>query len=317
MTKLSIIIPVYNTAPYLSECLDSILGQKVDSIEIICVDDGSEDDSLEVLKRYKEIKIIQTVNQGSGIARNTALAAAKGDYIIFVDSDDWLAADALETILTAAAKFEPDVLIYGGLTYANGRLRQGSYSVNKIPDKYYKRVFNKKDFKKDIFKFPSTAWTKLYKREFLIKNGIRFQEIRVGQDQIFFIKTMLFAEAVTVLDKNLYCYRKRRPGAVTSAKKKTDFSPIYVFREVEKVVENYEYKYYILNRYFKKAVFRLPKMREDLKDAYLSEFSKLLVYLKQKYPSCWQGNFSPARNSTYAGLKFKYILASIIHCLKN
>ncbi len=311
MTKLSIIIPVYNTAQYLPDCLKSILEQKCDDIEIICVDDGSTDNSPDILKCYNQIKIIHTSNYGSGVARNTALAAAKGDYILFVDSDDRLAPDSLKILLKTAAESEPDILIFGGLTCVNGRLRKGNYSVNKIPLKY--RLTPREDFKKEIFKFPSTVWTKMYKRAFLSANNIRFQEIRVGQDQIFFVKTMLLASSVQVLNKNLYYYRKKRPGSVTSMKKKTDFSPLYVFREVEKFIENHENKYYILNRYFKKAAFWLPKMQTDLKDKYFEEYLKLLNELKYKYPLAWWSYFCPQRNSSYLGLKIKYFLA----CLKS
>lgn len=310
MTKLSVIIPVYNTAKYLPKCLESILAQNFQDIEIICVDDGSTDNSLQILQEYSnKIKIIQQTNSGSGAARNAALSQAKGEYILFVDSDDWLLPQACQKIIDTALKTKAEVVIFGGLTYSKNKLRKGSYSFNKIPGKYYNNCFNKHAFNDDIFKFPSTAWTKLYKKDFLIKNNIKFQEIFVGQDQIFFIKTMLLACSIYVLPENLYCYRKKRPGSVTSVKKKSTFSPIEVFWAVDEFLQDYDYQ--ILNRYFLKATFWLPKMQDDLKDSYYKQYADILDYLKSKNKKAWWNFFHANKDSSYSSLKIRHALCLI------
>ena len=241
MTKLSIIIPIYNVEKYIPQCLDSILNQSFKDLEVICVNDGSSDDSLSVLQSYKakddRVLIIDKKNEGSGVARNTALAIAKGDYVYFVDGDDWLEDGALEKIVAKAEELNTDILIFSGLSYYNGKGQNGAYSKNKLPQKYFDKVFSSNDIKKDIFKFPSTAWTKLYKRDFLIRNNIKFQNIKVGQDQLPFFHSMIKAERIAILPENLYCYRKNRKGAVTSAKKKKNFSPIYVFYGIEEMLK--------------------------------------------------------------------------------
>lgn len=308
MTKLSVIIPVYNTAKYLSKCLDSLFMQNFSDFEVICVDDGSIDNSLEVLARYKDVTVLKQNHKGSGVARNLGLQQAKGEYVLFVDSDDWLVDGAFEKLVHAVENLNSDILIFGGKIYSKGKLRRGSYSVNKIPKKYLNRIFNKNEFKNEIFKFPSTAWTKLYKRNFLIKNNIRFQEIFVGQDQLFFIDSMLKSERIAVLEEDLYCYWKRRPGSVTTNKKKNNFSPVYVFRAVEKVIRDYEYRDVILNRYFLKATFWLPKMREDLKGEYYKEYCGLLKYVKENYPHMWWSKLSVNYNESYLFLKIKCCL---------
>ena len=315
MTKLSIVIPVYNTEKYLKKCLDSIFSQTFKDFEVICVDDGSTDNSLEVLKQFPLVRIIKKQNKGSGAARNIALACTKGEYVLFVDSDDWLVDCAFEKLIRSVETFNTDILIFGAFTYSNGKLRSGSYGVKKIPKKYLHKVFNKSDFKDEIFKFPSTAWTKLYKRNFLINNNINFQNIRVGQDQIFFVKSMLQANAIAVLNKNLYCYRKKRPGSVTSVKKKTTFSPVDVFWEVERYLDtcSYKYKRSVLNKYFLKATFWLPKMREDLKNAYYIKYINILKYLKDKYPNKWYRYFAPELHDSY--MKLKLLCAAC--CLKK
>jgi len=311
MIKLSVIIPVYNTGKYLQKCLESIFSQSFQDFEVICVDDGSTDNSAEILNKFPKVTVFHTENCGSGVARNLALDSAKGEYVLFVDSDDWLVENAFEKLFSFPANF--DVLIFGGLTFSKGRLRKGNYSINKIPKKYLNHPFNKNDFQKDIFKFPSTAWTKLYKRDFLVNNNIRFQKTRTGQDQVFFLKSVLEASSICVLGENLYCYRKRRPGSVTSIRKKTDFSPVEVFYEAEKIFGHGEYKDVILNKYFLKATFRLPKMQESLKSDYFERYLTILNHVKEVYPDFWWKYFNPNLHDSYIKLKIKHALCKLIY----
>lgn len=306
MIKFSIIIPVYNTAKYLEKCITSLLSQNFKNFEIICIDDGSEDNSIEILKQYQNLKILKEKNSGSGFARNRGLEIAKGEYILFVDSDDWADKKYLDKI-NDSLKNNPDILIFGALTYDDGILRKGSYSINKIPKKYFNKSFNKNDFQNEIFKFPPTAWTKAYKKEFLIKNDIKFQHIKIGQDQIFFIKSMLLADKINILNENIYCYQKKRKGSVTSVKEKTDFSPVNVFFEVQKFTN----ERIILDKYFLKAAFWLSKMRKDLKKEYFFEFKKVLNYMKENYKKDYYPFFHPECFDSYCLLKLKYITAII------
>lgn len=309
MTKLSIIIPVYNIEPYITNCLNSILNQPFKDFEIICVNDGSTDNSLAELKKCRDerLVIIDKKNEGSGVARNTALAAACGEYIFFVDGDDWLEENSLQKIIEEADRLNTDILIFGGLSYYEGNGKNGGYSANKLPKKYMNKVFSAEDIKKDIFKFPSTAWTKLYRREFLQKNNIKFQEIKVGQDQLPYFHSMITAEKIALLPENLYCYRKNRKGAVTATKKKKNFSPIYVFYAIEDILQKTnklkDYEYIFVKRYFSKATSWLGKFREDLKEEYFVEYSKLLKHVQSQYGL--YKNFHPTVKDGYWMLKFK------------
>ena len=177
MPKLSIIIPVYNIEKYISNCLNSILSQSFQDFEVICVNDGSTDNSLLELQKYRNderVIIIDKKNEGSGVARNSALAIARGEYVFFVDGDDWIEENSLQKMVDEADRLKTDILVFGGLSYYEDKGQNGGYSANKLPKKYLNKVFNAKDIRKDIFKFPSTAWTKLYRREFLQKNDITF-----------------------------------------------------------------------------------------------------------------------------------------------
>ena len=166
MTKVSVIMPVYNVEKYLPQCIESVLAQSLNDIEIICVNDGSTDDSLKVLQEFKardnRIVIIDKANEGSGIARNTALAIAKGEYVYFVDSDDWLDnAGVLEKLYNKASTDDLDILIFGGLSCYEKDCQivksKGGYSLKNLDKKYFNKVFSAKDIKKEVFKFPSTA----------------------------------------------------------------------------------------------------------------------------------------------------------------
>ena len=317
MTKLSIIIPIYNVGDYISECLDSILTQSFKDYEVICVNDGSTDNSLEVLNDYKKrderIVILDKANEGSGIARNCGLGIARGEYVFFVDSDDMLVSGALKLIVDAADAKQTDILIFGAYSYYNGKKKLGGYSADKLPKKYLNKIFCSKDVVNRIFKFPSTAWTKLYRRDFLIKNNIKFQDIRAGQDQLLFFHSMIKAKRIALLPKNLYCYRKNRQGAVTANKKKQNYSPIYVFSAIEKLLKDEgvfeEYKWIFINGYFSKATSWLGKFRDDIKEGYFKEYIKLLDHIRTEYPFGWWMNFSPDINDSYCKLKVKQFVA--------
>lgn len=311
MLKLSIIIPVYNIGKYISNCLESILKQQFQDFEIICVNDGSDDNSLEILQSFKikdeRVIIIDKSNEGSGVARNTALAIAKGEYVFFVDGDDWLEENSLEKMISEADRLKTDILIFGGLSCYEDKKQPGGYSADKLPKKYLNKTFSAKDIKKDIFKFPSTAWTKLYRREFLLKNDIKFQLIKVGQDQLPFFHSMITAERIALLPENLYCYRKNRQGAVTAVKKKKNFSPIYVFYEIEDILKKLgkvdEYKNIFVKKYFSKATSWLGKFQDDLKIEYFDEYIKLLNHIQNEYKM--YKNFYPNIKDNYWVLKLK------------
>lgn len=345
MVKLSIIIPVFNIEKYLSKCLESILNQPFKDFEIICVNDGSSDGSLGILQKYKQkderVVIIDKANEGSGVARNTALAIARGEYVFFVDGDDWLEGNSISRMIAEADRLDTDILIFGGLSCyelpsprplgereefvreqdeltnsgegTKYQKQSGGYSVDKLPKKYLNKIFSAEEIKKDVFKFPSTAWTKLYKREFLVKNDIKFQLIKVGQDQLPFFHSMITAQRIALLPENLYCYRKNRKGAVTAVKKKKNFSPIYVFYGVEEILKKLDkiddYKGIFVKRYFKKATSWLGKFQDDLKADYFEEYSKLLNHVQKEYGL--YKNFHPSIKDGYWMLKLKMFLAKV------
>lgn len=207
MTEFSIIIPVYNTEKYLKECLESILSQSYANFEIICVNDYSDDNSLSILKEYAKldgrIKIINNETQrGAGVSRNIAINRSVGEYIAFVDSDDYIDKDLL-FLCNEKIKKETEVVIFGAKTLNEKTkcTRCGQYSSREFPNRF---------FKNKLFSYHTISYNKIYKKEFLLKNGIEFNNAKTGEDQIVFLKTMLLAKHIEILKHDLYTYRKFR-----------------------------------------------------------------------------------------------------------
>ena len=213
--KVSVIVAVYNSEKYLRECLDSIIGQALHDIEIICVNDGSTDDSLSVLNEYaakdSRITIISKENEGLGgaSARNLGLEMARGEYIGILDSDDFFEFDMLEKMVSRAEETVADIVVCGGFEYdsRNGHRTRVPSILNEkvIPEE---AVFSYKDCPKDIFQLSQgMAWNKLYRREFLEKHDIRFQSIKYTDDAYFTFSYMVLAEKIAVINEPFIYYR--------------------------------------------------------------------------------------------------------------
>jgi len=215
MALISVIVAVYNAEKYLRECLDSIMNQTYRNLEIICVNDGSTDKSLEILKEYEQkdrrFKVYTKENEGLGgaSARNYGLDKAVGEYISILDSDDFFDSSMLEKAVSKAEALGTDIVVFGGCEYddATDNIAQVSSILNRkvIP---LKEVFSYKDCRKDIFQLTQgMAWNKLYKREFLNKYSLRFQRIKYTDDAYFTFLAMVLAERISVIDENLCFYR--------------------------------------------------------------------------------------------------------------
>lgn len=210
---VSVVIPVYNAEKYIIETLNSLISQSLKNIEIICVDDGSTDNSLEILtefaKRDNRIKILTQHNLFAGIARNNGLKAAVGEYIIFLDADDIFKPVMLEKLYNIACDKNSDITICKSNVYNQDTetFAPLDYSV-KMKYLNGKTVFSPDEISKYIFQFcVGWAWDKLYKREFLIRNNLQFQDLRHSNDTSFVLTSLVLAEKITVTDEILLTYR--------------------------------------------------------------------------------------------------------------
>ncbi len=210
MPKISIIVPVYNVKKYLSKCLDSLINQTLKDIEIICVNDGSTDNSLDILNEYakkdERIVVINKENSGPGASRNLGIEKATGEYIQFVDSDDWIEKETCEICYKKAKEHDVDMI---------------SFNANKICNKktfpiYYYNTKTERiiDFEKVlpiIFKSPFHSCHYLIKTNFLINNDIHYPEnIFWGEDIPFVLKCWTHTKKVCLIPNRLYNYIQRQ-----------------------------------------------------------------------------------------------------------
>lgn len=210
----SVIVPVYNVEDYLGACLDSILSQKGD-FEIIAVDDGSTDRSGVICDEYaaahENLRVIHQSNRGLGGARNTGIDAAKGDRLIFVDSDDTLAPDAIAALERAAAESDPDMIVFG-IRNVDGEGRTlGEQRENAASG----RVFSFEEDKSCLLFGPS-ACNKAFRRELFAGSGIRFPERVWYEDLRTVPKLTVLCERIVYLDVLLYNYLMR-PGSIMNS----------------------------------------------------------------------------------------------------
>lgn len=196
MIKVSIIVPVYNVDKFLVKCLDSLINQTLRDIEIICVNDGSTDKSLSILEHYQEIDprviIINQQNCGQGVARNNGIKVAKGEYIGFVDSDDFVELNMYECLYEQAKRYDSDIVESIPLK-----------CVYKFPEN---KPFTLKEYPSYLYKSFMWVWPSIYKNDFIKQNHIYFDNGRMGEDRIFKIKAKIYAKSIVLIKKLLYHY---------------------------------------------------------------------------------------------------------------
>ncbi len=208
MIKVSIILPVYNVEKYLHKCLDTVLNQPLKEIEVICINDGSQDSSLNILREYaskeKRIIIIEQQNQGAGVARNKGLEIARGEYIAFIDPDDWIEKNMLETAYNTAVQYDADIVefSYKEIFEDSGRVKYHQPKV-KLPEN---KTFDFKVVKTYLFGTNLVPWDRLYKRQLINFHNIRFAEIKKEEDTIFSVSSKIYAQKIVYINKPLYNY---------------------------------------------------------------------------------------------------------------
>ena len=191
------IIPIYNVEDFLGECLESIVNQTFTDIEIICINDGSTDHSLDILNSYKEkdnrFRIFSQENKGHAVATNKGINLAKGEYLYLMDSDDILDLSALEETYNYAKNKDVDFVIFQSINYVMDEDRyykSSIYSLEKVSRVVGDKIFNYKDLGDLIFEIPVTPWSKLYKTDFIKRSGAKFPEGLIFEDNVFFWKVL-------------------------------------------------------------------------------------------------------------------------------
>lgn len=239
---VSIIIPIYNAEKYLKECIDSVCQQTYKSLDIILVDDGSQDDSPSICDGYHEdsrVTVLHVPNKGVSAARNIGLKAAIGEYVVFVDADDILERDIIEKAVAKAGKtnklvqwnyiflkdkqLEKAPPIYGDATNRENLLATviGGYTDGYFLGQYFRAV-----------------WGKLLRRDIITQNGLAFDEkLYIGEDALFLIEYLQYVDGVTILNEYGYLYRITSTSAVRKFKRDLDQQSIYQLQKIEDLLK--------------------------------------------------------------------------------
>ena len=243
LTKISVIIPVYNAEKTIKECLDSVLSQGIDSLEIVCVDDGSEDKSAEIIKEYtsndSRISLLTQKNQYAGVARNRGLENAKGEYVAFLDADDFFLPGALLRMLKIAKRHNLD-LLKTGFTFLNTVTKKRYktlFSTNSaigFVDKM--RVLTLKDKPIRLLNSADVPWNGIYRRSFLLENGIRFNSLQCVNDHSFYVHCLLKAQRMKFKSFSSVCYRVGQSDSLIGKKASKFENQIISFDIVKKLV---------------------------------------------------------------------------------
>lgn len=281
--KVSIVIPVYNVENYLHECMNSAINQSLKDIEIICVNDGSTDNSLRILKEYaamdSRVKIIDKNNAGYGHTMNIGMDMAQGEYIGIIESDDYVKLIMFETLYNIAAAQNIDIVKadFYRFTVSNGYLRLFYNVLSDNPELYNKAIYDIDSL--EMFKFTNT-WSGIYKRSFLRQYIIRHNETPGAsyQDNGFWFQTTISASSIYYLDRPFYMNRRDNPNSSVYQRDKVyignkEYDFIYQFLERNPILKDKYIKYFSVKK-FDYYYYTYRRISSEFKKEYVLTFSK-------------------------------------------
>lgn len=246
MQKISVIIPVYATEKYLEECLNSVINQTYKNIEILIIYKEAKDNSLKIIKEFtkkdKRIKLFFQDNGGLGGARNIGIDNSSGDYIFFLDSDDWICPQTLELLLNKIDKDKSDLIMFPFFSYDDSRgiiMKNAWGSKINFNKKLIDKSFSYKDLTPQEFISENAivvAWNKLYRRDFLKKFNLRFPENLRYEDNPFYYKAIMLASSISVLNRKLLYYRINRDNSLQASNH--DNKNVLDIIKIMKIIEN-------------------------------------------------------------------------------
>lgn len=277
-------MPVYNVENYLEDSLNSVINQTLKDIEIICINDGSTDKSLEILNSYAKkdnrILVISQKNNGQGFTRNKGMGIAKGEYIYFMDSDDILHLNAIEKTYNVSKEKQLDFVIFQAESYDNDEdkyYKTEYYSMNRLASLVENNIFNYNDIGNLIFEISVTPWSKLYNRQFIIDCGAKFPEGLIFEDNVFFWEVLFSAKKIYFLKEILYTRRVYSTSSSKSGDQKfLDYIPItdLVFNVFKKYDLNEKYEGDLYNIKISTIYQRFKGIREEYKEIYFKEMKE-------------------------------------------
>ena len=295
MVKISVVIPIYNSEEYLRKCLDSIIYQTYENLEIICVNDGSTDGSAEILKEYenkdKRIKVYTKENTGLSDTRNHGLDKAEGDYVSFIDSDDWVSLTLFDDFVKILNQLNQNIDIYNFNAYAikeneNKIFTDVFFNIRDIRNhESVYTIHTLKDFKRP-FSGNFGVYNKIYGTDFLKSNNIWFPSRLIFEDQAFYTECFIKAKSIIVNDKPYYAYIKRTKANIMGNLSNKTFDILKIIDIIDKTIkgsEYYEYlKYAFLQHKYTNLSYFFFETADEKKDEFYGEMKKVLLETKNE-----------------------------------
>ena len=226
--KVSVVVPIYRVEKYLSACIDSLLAQTLQEIEIILVDDGSPDSCGTIADAYAQkdprVKVIHQRNEGLGPARNRGLGVASGAYVGFVDSDDWVRPEMYQHLYDTAVEQGADIVVSGYCCVSGGRVVTtkphplGGRTLDSAEEicKVRKNLYGHTPWDQDVEAFPMSVCMSIYRNEMIRNRQLSFQNV-LSEDTIFNLDAYRWAEVISFTKDTDYCYRKENQGSITTS----------------------------------------------------------------------------------------------------
>lgn len=284
MVEISVVMPAYNAIEFLDEAINSIINQSFKDLEIICVDDGSTDNTLEVLQGYASkddrIQVYHQENQGAGGATNTGISKAKGKYIYLMDADDILDLHALEELYNIMEEKDLDFVIFKAISYdedTKSYYEHDYYTMSLLHEVVGDSVFHWRDIGNRIFHISVTPWCKLYRHDLIKRSGAKFPLHLIYHDNIFFYEILFNSNRLYFYDKFLYTRRVHSSSLVNSHNEKNVHS-IETNNLIIKTFMDYgyfeDYKYMLYNRKIHLVNFRYQLVKDEFKEYYFTETKK-------------------------------------------
>lgn len=282
MCKVSIIVPIYNTEKYLKKCLDSLVNQTLNDIEIILVNDGSTDNSQNIINEYTakypdKIKAFTKENGGQASARNLGISQASGEYLAFVDSDDWVEFNMYEELCNKAIKENLDIVCCNEYLV-----------INNEKKKNFNRLIYPNDITNNYIIKESGPWNKLIKRNLIINNNIWFLENRIYEDLAIIPTLALYTDKIGYIDCYLYNYVIREGSTMNQTEYNKKLEDIFVVMEElsTKLQDNHKEELEFL--YIKHLLFDASLRFLQYKEG-RNEMKKIIFIMKQNFPN-WKNN---------------------------
>lgn len=309
--NVSIIIPVYNTEQYLRQCLDSVINQTFQDIEIIVVDDGSTDNSLDLIKEYqqKDSRIILVnlcKHKGVSDAKNEGIKASKGKYIVFVDSDDWVSKNYIKVLYDNIIKYDCDIVSTNLFFFTKNK-----YIKNEMPHFCYKEDFSKDINKKKLLTL-NLIWNmvaKIYKKDFIIKNNISCIG-KIMDDNYFVYNAIICADNIKFIDETTYFYRTFRENSLTLNKNRLYYLPELFNKIKNLLVSKNLYQQY--KQYFYSQCYLLLASEIERTNLSKQEIKKVCFEIKNEFL-----NEKNVKVKTFAKLQYKIRLYLFVFCFKH